>query len=446
VVGGGFTGAVLAARLLRGARRPTSVVLVEPRAEAGRGVAYSTPSASHLLNVRAGGMSAFPEAPGDFADWLSERGAGGPDDFVPRGLYGAYVADRLASAEALSPHAALERAAARALSADEDADGVRIALDDGRTVRADAAALCVGLPPSRAGARLGLADDAPGWAASPWAPGALDGLAPDDAVLLVGTGLTMVDAALSLDDAGTRAPVLAVSRRGLLPRPHAPAPLPPLPPPATEADARAGLARLLRVVRAAAQAAEASGGDWRQAVDGLRPAARGLWAALGPDARARFLRHLRPWWDVYRHRASPAAAARIDGLLASGRLRVVAGSVLSAVPAGDGVAVALRLRGADAPETVRVRRVVDCTGPAVGADALAEGIVGALVASGAARPDPLGLGLETDAAGALVDAAGRASARILVVGPLRRGATWENTAVPELRAEAALAADRLLAL
>ncbi len=50
------------------------IVVIEPAPELGLGVAYGTRSPSHLLNVRAGGMSAYPERPGHFLTWARAAG------------------------------------------------------------------------------------------------------------------------------------------------------------------------------------------------------------------------------------------------------------------------------------------------------------------------------------------------------------------------------------
>ena len=101
IVGGGLSGALVAIQLLQRASSPLRVVVIEPRAEVGRGVAYSTVSPAHLLNVRAGNMSMFPAQPEDFLNYLRTIGSLNlsAKDFAQRQRFGAYVSERLVSAQ-----------------------------------------------------------------------------------------------------------------------------------------------------------------------------------------------------------------------------------------------------------------------------------------------------------------------------------------------------------
>jgi uncharacterized NAD(P)/FAD-binding protein YdhS len=239
----------------------------------------------------------------------------------------------------------------------------------------------------------------------------LEALPAHQPVLLVGTGLTAVDVALTLTADGRRtAPVVAVSRRGLLPLTHTADATPPTVP---SLDDCATLRDVVRAVRAAAGEA----GGWRPIVDGLRPLLDQLWTSLTPGEQDAFLRHLARPWECHRHRMAPAVAARVVELRAAGLLEVRAGGVAAWPGLADYAAV------------------VNCAGPGRLPGA-AGPLVGGLLAAGLARLGPHGLGLDIDEAGRLVGAGGRAHDRLWVVGALRRGARWETTAVPEIRAQA----------
>ena len=431
IVGAGFSGTVLAIHLLRLAPPEAVIRLIERRERFGPGLAYATARESHRLNVPAGRMSAFEDRPEDFLDWLRARPRGAGEaaptaqDFVPRGWFGAYVAQRLEEAAARSGGGGrLELCRAGAVGLENREGRLGLRLEDGRRLATDAVVLATGNQPSGAPPVL---CDSPAYHPDPWREGVWDGLDAEAPVLLRGTGLTAVDGVLSLLDRGHRGPIHAVSRRGLLPARHAPCAVPPR----QAVDLPARLLPLLRTVRRAAGAAQGAGSDWRAVVDGLRPWTRDLWEALPEEERARFLRHLRPWWDIHRHRMPGPVADRIEAARARGQLRVEAARLLDAAPDGEGLA--LRLRHADATRLLRVARVVDCTGLLADYGAVSDALLRGMLDAGLIRPDALRLGLDVTEGGALRGRDGAVSRRLFALGPPTRGRFWEMTAVPEIR-------------
>jgi len=426
IVGAGFSGTLQAINLLR--HDGPRALLVERAGEPGKGVAYGAAHPSHLLNVRAGNMSAFPDDPGHFTRWLEGRGvADAASAFVPRVTYGAYLAELLEEARGRSA-GRLDLVSGDVVDAVPTDDGVAVSLADGRELTADAAVLALGnLPPHDPPGLDPTALSPDRYKGDPWEPGVADGLSDGDTVLVVGTGLTMVDMALMLDARGFRGRIVALSRRGLLPRRHA-APAPAgdkiRERPATVASS------LVRNVRARGQVI-----GWRNAVDELRPFTQSMWANADEAERARFLRHLRPWWDVHRHRLAPAVADRLAAMQAGGRLQVVAGKTLAFTEHESGVEVRWRPRGADEPQTLLVRRVINCTGPQGNLSRTGEPLLRALVERGAIRPDAARLGIDVDASAATIGADGRPSDRLFALGPMTRGAFWEIVAVPDIRTQ-----------
>lgn len=403
---------MLAARLTE---RGRASVLIDRTGDFGPGVAYSTPFEGHLLNVRSGRMSAVEGRPGDFTDWLAANAPdhADPDGFAPRTLYGGYVRDRLASVEAAYP--ALIRRVTGEVAAVTD-DGVRLA--DGETIPGDAVVLATGNPPPRtaSGDDRVLAD--------PWAPGALDGVGEADDLIIVGSGLTMIDVLQTLDARGWRGAATALSLRGLLPLMHgqthdAQVNLP-------EAARTGPLSQRLKTARALARQTH-----WRSVMEGYRAVTAALWIEATTAQRSRFLRHLRPWWDVHRHRIAPEMGRMLDGLIAKGRLTLKAGR-LERIDSGS-ESLTVHWRPWRAPEAAALRAdwIIDCTGP--GHDAATHPLTGPLIAAGQARLDPLGLGLDLDPNGCVIDADGRLSPRLWVLGPPARAAYWETIAVPDIR-------------
>ena len=442
ILGAGASGALLAAALLRGARGPMRVLLLEQSGRFYRGPAYTTTEPQHLLNVPAGRMSALAEDPGHFLRWLrTVEPRAQETDFVPRARYAQYLDAVLAEAvAAAAPGVTLTQLHAEASQLLQGPAGVALQLDDGRWVRVARAVLALGnRPPAALPVPDGGLYASERYGALPWESGV--GLtlgSPDEAVLLLGSGLTAVDVALSLQARGHRGPVHLLSRHGLLPQVHRPG----LAPHAFAPSAH-GARGLLHELRAEVARVEAAGGDWRSVVDALRAHTAALWQRLDTAEKRRFLRHLRAHWEVHRHRMAPQVGAAISELQAQGQLQVHAGHVQAFALEEDAVRVHLRPRGQQGEALLRVHRVLNCTGPASLLAQPPDSLVGRLLASGQARPDPLQLGLETRE-GALVDAQGRASARLFAMGGVRRPELWESTAIPEIRAQARALAQQLL--
>jgi uncharacterized NAD(P)/FAD-binding protein YdhS len=434
IIGGGFSGTMVAAHLLRRARGPMTVAIVERRPEIGQGVAYGTDEACHLLNVPASAMSAWPDEPGHFLAWLRTQPGfeeAAPSTFAPRRVYGRYVQAVLAEAEADAAEGVrLLRVRDEAVGLRLVPDGAVIALADGHELSARRVVLALGhFPPADPpvpGAASFYASDR--YVAEPWARGAIEAIAPTDDVLLIGAGLTAIDWVLSLSARGHQGRVHMLSRKGRLPQPHVPGLLPR---PSTLPEPPHRALATWDWVRERVREAEAEGADWRQVVDGLRPHLQGLWGGLDEAERRRFLRHARPLWEVHRHRMAPEVAEAVKRAQGEGRLVVRAGRVVAFQALPDGVEV--RLLGDRAP--IRVQHVVNCTGPEADFRKKRHPLPVSLMEQGLIRPDALGMGIDTDERGAVLDAHGRASAVIFAIGPMRKGQLWETTAVPEIRGQ-----------
>lgn len=413
IVGGGFSGAMLAARL---AEAGQASVLIERGEQVGLGVAYSTPLDDHRLNVRAERMSARADRPADFADWLAVHAPAfaDPNGFAPRRLYGLYIQARLAETDAAHP-GLMRRVRGEAARI----EGESVILADGARIPGRAVVLATGNPPPRPA----IAGEDPRRIADPWRPDALTAVAPEDDVLILGSGLTMVDVVLALQAQGWRGRATVVSRRGLLPLAHGAhhdAPID-LPPEALEG----ALSRRLAGARTLANAH-----GWRRVMEGYRPITTELWRAATIAQRGRFLRHLRPWWDVRRHRIAPEIAAVLETLTAGRRLTVVAGRAQATATGDRNARLTVRIRNGET-QTLCAAWLIDCTGP--GHDAARAPLTAALIAEGRARIDAVDLGLDLDAESRVIHADGATDPSLFVLGPPARAAFWETIAVPDIR-------------
>jgi uncharacterized NAD(P)/FAD-binding protein YdhS len=427
VVGGGLAGSLTAVHLLRRAAAPVRVTIVEARGDVGPGVAYGTIDDRHLLNVAAARMSALGEDPDHFLRWARTRlGEVAPSAFLPRRLYGDYLRETLAYAERdAAPGHELRRVAGRAVDIEATPRGARVVLAGGTVLVADHVVLAVGSPPA---ARPPELPGDPRVCCDPWSVEALAPAPPGTRTVIVGTGLTALDVALSAtarQDGGT---VVAVSRSGRLPHAHLPGLRPPAPPQRLPRHP-ASLAQLEAFVAGHVERTVATGRDWRDAVDGLRPHVPELWGLLGLEDRRRFLRERARDWEVCRHRMSPAVARRVAELRAAGRLEIRAGR-LDRVDA-DGDRLRARLDGGG---VLTADRLVLCTG--FGTDVRADPLLARLIERGHAVADELGMGVRATSDGLLLDAGGAPQPWLATLGPARRGELWETTAAMEIRDQA----------
>jgi len=427
IIGAGFSGVALAAQLMRRGRGGPDVVLIERGCRFGPGLAYSTENPAHLLNVRASNMSARADAPEDFAKWVARRGVGA-GDFAPRKLYGEYVAALAKRTHGGLFGPSLKRVRGDVVACRREGGGWVLQLASGKSIAADAVVLAVGHRAPSAPASL----DAAGVAIlDPWDAKRLP--ARGD-VLLVGTGLTMIDVALSLA-ARRKGLIYALSRRGLTPRAH-------LDPPRVSTrgsiELPTELSDAVFAFRREVERMAEQGEPWQCAVDRLRAETPALWRRLSVAQQRRFLRHLRPWWDVHRHRAAPDVAKRVAALQAEGRLRVLAGEIMSVEPHdGHGILLHHRQRGSLARHRLEVAAVVNCTGGNLDYARVDDPLIVQMREEGLVRPNANGLGLDVDEAGRVLDVQGTAQADLFTIGAPTQGAFWESTAVPELRVRAA---------
>ncbi|MBF9142341.1 FAD/NAD(P)-binding protein [Hymenobacter properus] len=445
VVGGGFAGTALVLQLRKQpALAGAEIHLIEPRDVPGPGLAYTARRPEYLLNVRPGGLSLYPDAPAHFANWLQTQpeSATGVPEFASRATYGRYLREELAAVLTTAPPN-LQWHRSTAVTAPLLPSGQRnMVLADGTQLRSDYVVLALGNfpPPPPAGPDHRYLHH-PGYHADPWATGNLRRIGPDDSVLLIGSGLTAVDVLLALHHDDHRAPVTVVARHGRWPSAHGPvvAPYPNFYP---ELAAETTVAGMLAIFKRHLRAAAAQGIDWRPVLDALRPDLGRIWAAWPLVEQRRFLRHLASVWAVARHRSPPQNAAALADLTANGLVQLRAGSVREILPDGDLLRVRIGPRN-EVNDWHTAQHVVCCAGPLLDYGRITDPLVMSLRDKGHLAADPLGLGMQTDPHGALRGADGRVSTTLFTLGPSRRPAYFESTAVPEIRQQAADLAQEL---
>ena len=444
VVGGGFSGSMLAVQLLQQPGFAGRITWYERAAAWGQGIAYGTECPAHVLNVPAQNMSAYPDRPGHLLDWL-EAQTPAPDrtalrdTFVARPTYARYLEATCAPIFA--------QAGSRLTRVRDEVVDVRALADGASEVIArsqppcvaDHVALCVGhfapkLPPVAGAEHL----VAPTFVANPWQGDALARIPDRGVVATLGAGLTMVDVVLALQHRGFAGQLVAVSRRGLWPRTHvtqpssihleAPAP----------ADCSSAAA-LLRWLRASIRRHVAHGGDWRQVLDAMRGHTVATWRSLAPADQARILRHAKSLWDAHRHRVAPHVGRQLTALRHEGRLLHHAGRLDRVSPGKRPNSLVLHWRLRHHAEVWRqeVDALVNCTGVHNDWSRSGSVLAESLLASGRVAPGPHRMGLALTPEGRVVDRGGAPNERLWAMGPARLGMDFESVAVPELRLQAA---------
>jgi uncharacterized NAD(P)/FAD-binding protein YdhS len=455
IIGGGLSGSMLAAQLLRlpGKRR---ILIIEPRSELGRGEAYSATELGHTLNGNAARMSVDPDNADDLTQWLTQFIAKGgwPESdkqhvpiaelFPPRGIFGLYVQQRLAEAQGVGARhgSTVEHVRGEVADLEVKELGVVVSLADGQSLLGRFAVLATGMyaasrTPQRQSSGLNAA------AVDPWDVSAMQQLDPQARVLIIGSGLTMVDAVVSLQQAGHRGPVDIFSRHGLLPHVRRQ-------PPAWadflgEDPSIRSPRQLVRTLREQCALAIANGIDWQAPLDTVRANIGRLWNQASDVQRRQFVRHVRPWWESHHHRSPPLSAALLAQLIEEGRVTIQAASLqgLEVLPSGQ-LQIRVRPRGQTQPSTVIGDALINSTGIEYDWRRVDRPLPRQLLARGLIQPGPLALGIAADHGGAVLDAQGQVSARLFAMGPPLRGMWWESTAVTDVALQAKALAGRLV--
>ena len=436
---------MLAVHVLRNASTFLSVAIIDRGTLPGRGLAYSSPHRFHLLNVPAGEMSAWPDAPDDFLRWARTHydAAVQTRSFPPRSVYGAYVGSLLETTLSNCGRERFQWIQDEALSLHRRKSKLAVQTKVGAELRSRVVVLATGNFPPANPRMPGLKTSTSLYFHFPWASDALENLPPGGSVLLVGSGLTSVDLIMALKSKGFRGIIHVLSRKGLFPRPRRqqrqdePWPL------FWDETSPRTVRGLLRLIRVQVQAAAEKGIDWRGVIDSLRPVTQDIWRSLPLEEQKRFLRHARVYWDVHRHRLAPEIGDILADMQTEGQVRLHTGAIIRYSEDHDDAEIHYWDRESRTEKALRAHRVINCTGSETDCRRIDDSLITSLFVQGLARPDPLFLGLDVDEHGALTDYKGTSSHLLYAIGPTRKGCLWETTTVPEIRVQAAVLGERL---
>lgn len=421
VIGGGASGLLVAANLLRKSDRPLTINVIEPNPELGRGVAYGTDDPDHLLNVPASRMSAFVEDANSLCDWLGVPG----DSFISRLDYRRYLQAMLQTAilESSETHS-FEHLANQVESISPTGLKWECKLDNGNSLSADFIVLATGHQKIIIPEALKPFIDKSGVVVDVWQQPINS---KPNRVAIIGTGLTFYDVTLSYLRENPNAKIYGVSRNGLLPSPHLRHREPPLPVP--------------NVVKSSAQAIRdylvASGEKWREAQDGIRHDLQEIWSNF-PDAEKRqFLDKYFRWWNVLRHRSAPDAHDRMQDYISNNKVEIVKADV-SEITHKDHVFTIHFGMGAN----IEVDQVINCCGNSF---EVSNVLIRKLIDTGICKPGPLGLGIAVNTKTLQVlGIDNKTQASLFAIGPILVGELLETTAIPEIKIQASQIAEQII--
>lgn len=450
VIGGGAASAIQVGELLRRHRGALSIDWYAGCAEPGRGVAYGTAHAHHLLNVRAAAMGLFADDSGGFLNYLHARGMDvAASDFVPRQYYGDYLqhaVQELIATAATNAEVRVHHESALALDSNAHGD---YTITDSLQIRrrTDAVVLALGvLAPRVLPGVSAAALDSGRYIVNAWESPPRTSA---ETIVVIGTGLTAIDTILTLSRRYPQARIIAISRHGHLPGVHPEKPSAPYPKAVDLLAALKNKSKLRDWVREL-RTHTRHAADWRSVIDAVRPITQVQWQRFDLVERRRFLRHLRTYWEIVRHRVPHAIAEQLAVLQASGQLTIQPARVVAVDADRDQLRVEITPRGSHQRAAVNADLVFQGVGLDTDVRSAAHPLLQHLLQHGHASADPLGLGLHTSDDGRLRRSDGNDWPNIWLLGPLLRGSVWECTAIPEIRsgairiAQAALRADHAL--
>lgn len=451
IVGGGFSGTLSAVNIVRLANEPLRVVIINSHHPLGRGIAYGTPRGEHVLNVAARNMSAFPDHPDHFLSWLRTRVdyVDIPDPqlremFVPRPVYGDYIRSLLFNyMQPVDGHhpATIECVGSEVIDVQpEVSGGAVVVLEDGESLTVDRVLLATGnQPPNPLPGVEGLCDQA-GYFGNPWSNWHERLPDPTDDIVILGTGLSMVDVFLTLAEKDWQGRMVCISRNGKLPQSHFrgidyPDFLPDKP-------EELGLARLVELLETHCANLRRLGANPGIVVDRLRPHTQRIWQHFSLAEKKRFVKEHAAQWNVIRHRIAQPIHQRLTEAVTDGKVTVERGSVRQLSPGDDGCIV-VTIDAGTGERAIRGGMVINCTGPRTSFAKTEIPLYRRLLDKGLVRADPMDMGIDVGPDFSVVDAQGESSKLLFAVGPLMRGTLWESLAVPELRGQAKRVAEIL---
>ncbi len=442
IIGAGASGTVTAIQLMQKLQVPATIYLIEKNPETlFRGVAYSSVLPYQPLNVQAGRMSIYNQAPDDFYDWLKAHKQDESeteitrDSFVSRRWFGDYLVASFEQEKARSQWVTVEIviSSCNNLDFDFNSSQYKLELSNGNNLSTQYVVFACGNEQPGAVIEPAATAQLDGrYVENPWLSDTLKQIQAEEDVLVIGNGLTMVDHVVSLMKQQHKGKIYTISRNGYLPLQHddiqhftfevSHEP--------TKSEE---ILSLLKQNIAKATLLKVS---WQNVMDAMRPHTSRFWKGLSLTQKDLFLKKLRTYWEIHRHRMPQASANALQQLQQSGQLEVLAGSYISVTKNGNTIDFTYQNKAKKHRQSVMVHRILNCTGPSTDYLKTDNILFKNLLAKEWMKQDALKLGIETGFRGEVIKRSGVILQNTFTIGPVRRATEWETTAIREIRTQA----------
>lgn len=373
IIGAGASGTILLNQLIdkisKNSSKSFSIFLIEKSGIFGPGLAYNTPLASHILNMRADTLGILDNNPRHFTEWLRKKNNSSGDAgtsnrdpaYPPRNVYGDYIRDvlELTLNRASSINLNVELIKGEAVDIIHRGDVIDVSLADGTVISSDYTVLSPGnFPPAFLKELKGVK----GYIPYPWPATRIMKSVPREApVCILGSGLSAIDTFFTLLENGHKEKITFLSRRGFLPKVQGDFndyQLKYVNPENIEMIIKKNDKILfLDVIRELffkeIENAEGKGIDWlrvfnpdgsvsdilekdikkaeqetipyQRVLNASGPLTGMIWKHLSVEDRLRFDRELKTLWTVYRHPMPMVNAGKIIAAIKSGQLDIESG-------------------------------------------------------------------------------------------------------------------------
>ncbi len=446
IIGGGFCGTMTAVNLIRDAKSPLKITIINAGAPFILGVAFKSYSSKHLLNVAANNMSAYPEDPMHFTKWVKAREEYKEFEtdllaktFLPRNLFGEYLQhiwDTTLGTKRNDVDVEILEEYVTNLEFMQN-NSVKVILQNGGSVIANYIVLATGnsLPRNPQITNQDYFSSVT-YFRNPWHPASVSTLNQTGDVLIIGNGLTMVDTVMGLIEKGFKNKIHSISANGfgVLPHRHFGIQYTGL---VKELQTRFELYKLVGIVNKHIKKVRKLGVSAGPVIDSLRPYSQRIWESLSLDEKKKFLSRLRHLWGVARHRLPVFIFDIIQKLRIEGQLVVHEGTIINITETDQLANVTFFNSKKKHEETLTVQRVINCTGPESSIYKTLNPLLRKLAEKKIISSDPLELGINIDVKTYnIINAEGEKINSVYTLGNNLKGQLWETVAVPELRLQA----------